>query len=71
MTAGAARRIVLLYFVAYTVALTYPGIMLANRIGPLIFGLPLPLFWIMAWVSLSGPVLWFLWRVERNTREGE
>ena len=58
------------YFLAMAIALTYPGYLPANRIHPLVFGLPFSLFWQMLWISGSIAVLGlvFAWEKRRRTR---
>ncbi|MEE8520489.1 MAG: DUF3311 domain-containing protein [Gemmatimonadota bacterium] len=58
------------YFLAMAIALTYPGYLPANRIRPLVFGLPFSLFWQMLWISGSIAVLGlvFAWEKRRRTR---
>lgn len=45
---------------------------LVNRIEPVILGLPFLLFWILAWVVLTPPILFLAYCVERkfNPPEG-
>lgn len=60
------RRLAVVFFLAYAVALTYPGMIPANRIRPLILGLPPSLLWVACWVALSIPVLVLLHRAEQR-----
>ena len=54
------RVLVALYFIAYALAVTWPGMLLANRIEPLVLGLPFNLVWVAAWVVGGALVLgWF------------
>lgn len=62
------RRLTALFFVAYTLALTWPGMLPFNRIRPLILGLPAVLFWVAAWVAAAILVLWLLDRAETSSR---
>lgn len=41
--------IMMLYFTVCVLALIWPGATLANRIDPMIMGLPFFMFWYMAW----------------------
>ncbi len=61
------------YFLAMAIALTYPGYLPANRIRPLVFGLPFSLFWQMLWISGSIAVLGlvFAWEKRRRSAEAE
>lgn len=40
----------LLYFAVCTLAMVWPGALIANRIDPMIMGLPFFIFWYVAWV---------------------
>jgi len=40
----------LLYFSVCTLAMVWPGALIANRIDPMIMGLPFFFFWYVAWV---------------------
>lgn len=64
MSLGAARGLALLFFVAYTLALTWPGALPFNRIRPFVLGLPFSFFWVAVWVALGGVVLLLLDRAE-------
>jgi hypothetical protein len=37
-----------------------------NRIEPVVLGMPFVLFWILAWVVLTPPILWTVGRLERR-----
>jgi len=39
---------------------------LANRVEPMILGLPFILFWIMFWIVLTPPLLFLAYRAERH-----
>ncbi|MFQ6070796.1 MAG: DUF3311 domain-containing protein [Candidatus Aminicenantales bacterium] len=39
---------------------------LVNRIEPVILGLPFLLFWIVAWVLLTPPILFLAYLLERK-----
>lgn len=39
-----------LHFAVCTLAMIWPGALIANRIQPLIFGLPFLFFWYVAWM---------------------
>jgi hypothetical protein len=47
------------------VALSF-AVPLVNRVEPRILGLPLILFWIVAWVLLTPVFLWTIGRIERR-----
>ncbi|MDR5858006.1 DUF3311 domain-containing protein [Halomonas eurihalina] len=40
----------LIYFAVCALAMVWPGALLANRIEPLVMGLPFFVFWYVAWV---------------------
>jgi hypothetical protein len=42
------------------------GVMLVNRVEPLIFGFPFLFCWIAAWALLTPAFLWVIGRVERR-----
>lgn len=47
---------------------------LVNRIEPVILGLPFLLFWILAWVVLTPPILFLAYHIEKKfnpPEEGE
>ena len=62
--------IVAAYFLAMAVAVTYPGYLPANRIRPLVLGLPFSLAWQVFWILGSIAVLggFYLW--EKSGRSG-
>jgi len=41
------------------------GILFANRVRPLVFGLPFLFFWIAAWVVSTSLVMWVILRLDR------
>lgn len=43
-------RGLLIYFAICALAMVWPGALVANRIEPMIIGLPFFLFWYVAWV---------------------
>ncbi|OAZ91537.1 DUF3311 domain-containing protein [Halomonas sp. G11] len=43
-------RLMLIYFAICALAMVWPGALIANRIEPMIIGLPFFLFWYVAWV---------------------
>ncbi|WP_136069096.1 DUF3311 domain-containing protein [Modicisalibacter radicis] len=42
----------LLYFSVCTLAMVWPGALIANRIEPMVMGLPFFIFWYIAWVFI-------------------
>lgn len=71
MSRGAARALAALYFVAFAVAVTWPGVVPFNRVRPFVLGLPFVMVWTALWVLGSLFVLWWLDRVEARHRRGE
>ena len=53
----------IVYFLAMAIAVTYPGYVPANKIHPMLFGMPLSLVWQLFWISGAIAVLGavFLW----------
>ena len=52
----------MVYFIAMAVFLTFPGVTIANRVEPYIFGLPFILAWYMGWIVGALIVFSFLYR---------
>ncbi len=63
------RRGAAVFFILFTVAVTWPGMVPFNRIQPWILGLPFSMAWIALWVVLSFLVLFAVDRVEEKSRE--
>jgi hypothetical protein len=61
-------RLLLLFFLIYILAVTYPGMEPFNRIEPLIGGLPLSFFWVILWVLLGWLALALRYRADRKGR---
>lgn len=40
----------LVYFAVCTLAMVWPGALIANRIEPMVLGLPFFIFWYVAWI---------------------
>jgi len=57
MTARRARRLLLLFILLFAVAVTWPGIVPANRFRPTVFGLPFTLVWVALWIVIGFGVL--------------
>jgi hypothetical protein len=70
MSLRAARLLAGAYFTAMAIALTWPGMLPAARVHPMVLGLPFSFFWGAAWIAVAVPVLWLLDRVERRYRDG-
>jgi hypothetical protein len=48
------------------------GILFANRVRPLVLGIPFLFFWIAAWVVATSLVMWVILRLDRaHEREHE
>jgi hypothetical protein len=41
------------------------GIVFANRVRPLVLGIPFLFFWIAAWVVATSLVMWVILRLDR------
>ncbi|MGW8268753.1 MAG: hypothetical protein ACWGSQ_20475 [Longimicrobiales bacterium] len=57
------------FFLLFVAAVTWPGMMLGNRIFPLVLGLPFSMVWIASWVVLSFMVLVVLDHWEGRARD--
>ncbi|MGO3345924.1 MAG: DUF3311 domain-containing protein [Marinomonas sp.] len=59
--------VMMIYFIICTLALIWPGATIANRIDPIILGLPFMIFWYLAWffICFIGLVICY------KTEEGE
>jgi hypothetical protein len=64
------RVLAVAYFVAYAVAVTWPGMLPFSGVRLSLLGLPLPMVWVSLWIVGSGLVLWALDRVEARHRPG-
>lgn len=62
------RRLAIAFFLVYACAVTWPGVLIFNRIRPFVLGLPFSMVWVTLWVVLGGVVFWLL---ERAARRGE
>ena len=47
---GMPAKGLLIYFVLCTLAMVWPGALIANRIDPMVLGMPFFMFWYVAWV---------------------
>lgn len=54
------------FFIIYYIALTWPVGQWFNRAEPYIFGLPLSMAWVAAWVLLGWLVLVLRYRADRR-----
>lgn len=70
MNLRGARAGAFLYFLLFAGAVTWPGMLLGNRIEPRIFGLPFAMIWVASWVLGGGVVLFLLDRAEMKARRG-
>jgi hypothetical protein len=43
------------------------GLPFANRLEPVVLGMPFLLTWILAWVALTPAFLWIAYRIHRRT----
>jgi hypothetical protein len=69
MTVRTARRIVFVVLALYTLLLTWPGMLLFNRVEPRVLGLPFVMFWIALWVVLVGVALALLNAAETRAED--
>lgn len=53
-----------IYFGVCTLAMIWPGAVVANRIEPMILGLPFLFFWYVAWVFIVFVGTVILYRLE-------
>lgn len=69
MTLPRVRWATALFFLLYTVAVTWPGAVPFNRIRPLVGGLPFSMVWVALWLVLSFGVLIVLDRFETRDED--
>jgi hypothetical protein len=67
---GTARAGAALFFLAFAVGVTWPGVTPFNRVHPLVLGLPFNMAWVAFWIVGGALVLWGLDRVETRHRSG-
>ena len=60
------RWLTALFFAVYLLAVTWPVALLVAAAEPIIFGLPLPLFWAVLWIVLSFVMLLWLDHAEQR-----
>lgn len=53
MTQKQARRLLFLLVIAFATAVTWPGVLIANRFRPAFFGLPFNMVWTAAWIVIG------------------
>ena len=58
-----------IYFFICTLAMIWPGAVIANRIEPMILGLPFLFFWYVAWVFMVFLGTLILYRLEFGGKE--
>ncbi|MCU9594396.1 DUF3311 domain-containing protein [Caldibacillus thermolactis] len=59
-----------LYFIAFIPVLAFlVGVPLANRIEPMIMGLPFSIFWIVLWVILSSLTIFIMYTFDDHKEE--
>ncbi len=63
------RILTAVFYAAFVLAVTWPGMIPFNRIRPLVLGLPFSFAWVVFWVAGSLVVLLALDRVEKTERE--
>lgn len=62
MTVRAATVLTFVFLITMTVAVTWPGLTLFNRIEPRVLGLPFNFAWVSGWIVVSFFVLVILER---------
>lgn len=71
MSKRGARWLAFIFFLLFTAAVTWPGMIPFNRIEPTVLGLPFSMAWIALWIILSFVVLLLVDRVEeRGGKDG-
>ena len=60
------RRAVVLFFLVYAAAATWPVALLVAEGGPLVLGLPRPMAWAILWIVLGFAVLLLLDHLENR-----
>ncbi len=63
------RNATIVFFLLYTVAVTWPGAVPFNRIRPLVLGLPFSLAWPAFWIVAGCAVLFLLNRAWERAEE--
>lgn len=58
-----------IFYVAMTLALIYPGYVPFNRVRPFVLGMPLSLFWQIVWLVAAIVVLTLVFLWERGRGE--
>ena len=58
-----------IYFLVCTLAMIWPGAVVANRIEPMILGLPFLFFWYVAWVFMVFVGTLILYRLEYGGKD--
>lgn len=71
MNIRTVRGGVILFFIVFVIAVTWPGMLPFNRIEPLVLGLPFSMVWIALWVVLSFFALLILDLAEGEARREE
>ncbi len=65
------RRFQTIFIVAMTFAFLptiFPVFAVANRVEPLVFGLPFSFFWVIAWILVAFSLLLVLYFVDPDNR---
>lgn len=60
------RRVAYVFFAAYALFVTFPGVLPFRGPRPFILGMPLPMVWIATWVIAGALVLWLLDRAHAD-----
>ena len=69
---GRRKKIIIgmsIYFLVCTLAMIWPGAVVANRIEPMILGLPFLFFWYVAWAFMVFLGTLILYRLEYGGKD--
>ncbi|WPC73207.1 DUF3311 domain-containing protein [Vibrio porteresiae] len=58
--------LMMLYFAVCALAMIWPGATLANKIEPMVMGLPFFLFWYLAWLMVTFVGLIICYKTEED-----
>lgn len=66
---GALPKGMGIFFLLCTLAMIWPGALIANRIEPMVLGLPFFFFWYVLWIFLLFVGLIMTYRLEQSDKE--
>lgn len=64
MSRRAGRILFVGFFLAYALAVTWPGVLPFNRVRPFVLGLPFSFAWVALWIVLGLLVFMIVHRTE-------